>query len=121
MVGNIDRKRVLTIGQDQTLLYLLQRFAKQCDCILYNGQRTISSNEISDLNPSAIIFLTIDELEMAGKLVDSLTSEPILIVVCISLSDEARANELGADLYLVHPFTLAQFEKAISQPMLNLK
>lgn len=111
----------MTIGQDRILLYLMQRYAKQCDCILYHEQRSISSNEVSKLRPSAIIFLTIDKLERAGKLVDSLTSEPILIVVCISLFDEARANELGADLCLVHPFTLAQFEKAVSQPLLNLK
>ncbi len=121
MAGNIFQKRVLTIGQDQNLLYLLQRYARQCDCILYHEQRSISSNEIINLSPSAIIFLTIDELERAGKLVDSLTSEPILIIVCISPFDAVRANELGADICLVHPFTLAQFELAISQPLMNVK
>lgn len=105
---------LLVIGNDDRLIYLLQRFAEQSGCQMI--QRTFAPwiDEMRRLKPVAIIFLSMELLQAAQSLVEDLSTRETLVLVCTSLGDEIRARESGADACLFHPLTYDDFRIALS-------
>ena len=100
---------ITLIGNDSSLAYLLGRFAEQSGYQLTALQGTPTAEEIWARKPCLVLFSSIDNLESAQTLVSALADREIPVGVCASLSDEARAHELGADQCLVHPLTYNEF------------
>jgi DNA-binding response OmpR family regulator len=110
-----EKKRVVQlIGNDSDLNYLLGRFAEQSECKVAIAPANTSMREIEAADPTAIIFLSVELLAAAQTLVAGLTSLDLPIIVCSSVTDEARARELGADSCLLHPITYDGFQHALA-------
>lgn len=96
---------IYLIGNEPTLAYLLSRFAVRCGCQLSVLNGIPSTEEIQSKKPRLILFSSMESLESAQTLVGKLAGGEIPVGVCATVSDEARARELGADHCLVHPLT----------------
>ncbi len=96
---------IVLIGNDPTLDYLLSRFATRCGCRLSVINGIPSAEEIQSQKPRLILFSSMQNLESAQTLVAKLAGGEIPVGVCATVSDEARARELGADHCLIHPLT----------------
>ena len=107
------RQTILLVGNDTALNYLLGRFVEQSECTLAVVPVITSTQEITEINPKAIIFLSTEHLEVAQTLMMELTSIETPIIVCSAVADEARARELGADRCLLHPITYERFQNAL--------
>lgn len=107
--------RVLMIGNNASLVYLLERYAQQGGYLLRHRTVIPPLEEIRAFQPDAILFSSLEELEMAQSLIAGLDAEDPLILVCSSLADEERARELGADQCITHPLTYDKFCSALSR------
>jgi len=113
-VSHQKSSTILLIGSDTTLGYLLKRYAERSGYqYKVNGER-VSSREVADINPAAIIFLSLELLARHQPFVTELTNLDAPIVVCSSVIEEARARELGADYCLLHPLTYDDFQTALA-------
>ena len=65
---------ILLVGSDQALHYLLGRFVEESKCILAVLPVIASAQEITDINPKSIIFLSREHLVAAQTLMTELTS-----------------------------------------------
>jgi len=107
------RQTILLVGNDAALNYLLGRFIEQSECALAVVPVIASGQEIAEINPKAIIFLSTEHLEAAQTFMAELSSVETPIIVCSAIADEARAKELGADRCLFHPITYDGFQTAV--------
>lgn len=107
------RQTILLVGNDDALSYLLGRFAEQSEYELSAVSGIPSVQIITDIQPKAIIFLSMKHLEAAQSLVTELTGIETPMIVCSAVADEARARELDADLCLHHPITYDNFQHAL--------
>lgn len=112
----MDHKQpaIQLIGNDNDLSYLLGRFAEQSQHTVTLASEIASAQEIANTNPTAIIFLSMELLEEAQSFVAGLTRLEVPIIVCSSVTEEARARELGADSCLLHPITFHGFQDALA-------
>lgn len=97
--------KILMVGNDPSLSYLIRRFVEQSGFGVTTVQIVPSAAETSALQPAAILFQSVEGLETAQSLVKELAECDIPVLVCSSVTDEARARELGADHCLLHPLT----------------
>ena len=100
---------ILVIGNDPILAYLLKRYTEQSGCLMILRETTPEVVEIDQLRPAAIIYASIERLQVGQSLVDALSTHELPLLVCAALADEAHALELGADACLLHPFTYENF------------
>jgi hypothetical protein len=113
MSGMPKPNKILVIGSDDSLPYLLQRFGEQI------GLETVVRKNVSDLQEGdwvhlrAIIFSDLVQLQAARSLVDEISTRDVLVVVCVSQVDELHARELGVDVCLLHPLSYADFCAAV--------
>jgi CheY-like chemotaxis protein len=107
------RRTILLVGNDAKLRYLIGRFVEESKCTLAVVSVIPSVEEITELNPKAIIFLSTEHLEAEQTRLPELTSIEASIIVCSAAADEARARELGADRCLLHPITYDGFQNAL--------
>ena len=110
------RQTILLAGNDTALSYLVRRFAEQGGHPLVAASANISAQQIAEVNPKAIIFLSTENLEEAQSLLAESSSHATPIIVCTSVVDEARARRLGADHCLLHPITFDAFQSALGVP-----
>lgn len=108
------KQTILMMGNDADLGYLLGRFAEQGEYQLMIAPEKISIEDITVANPAAIIFSSMDFFDKIQPFVAKLTSLEVPIIVCSSVTDEARARELGADHCLLHPITYDGFQNALA-------
>lgn len=105
--------KILVIGDDPRLAYLLKRYAEQ------NGYQIIQHSQASpaeawrQLKPAAIIFSSVEQLQTAQVLVEDFSAQEIPVLVCAAIADEPRAQELGADAFLLHPLTYDNFRSTL--------
>lgn len=99
------RSKILMIGNDPALSYLLGRYAEQGGYRIATVQLIPSLVEAWALQPAAIIFQSVEGLENSGTLVRDMADCDVPVLVCSSVTDQARARELGADHCLLHPLT----------------
>jgi len=108
------KQTLMLMGNDTELSYLLGRFAEQSNFELTIAPEKVSVQDVTVFNPAAIIFSSMGRLDMAQALIAELAHIEVPIIVCSSVSDQARASELGADFCLLHPITLDDFQSALS-------
>jgi CheY-like chemotaxis protein len=107
------QSRILVIGDDAPLAYLIGRYAERSGHDITLMQSVPSAEEACSLRPVAILFPSIEGLETAQTLIADLANCDIPVLVCVSITDEARARELGADHCLLHPLTYDGFLAAL--------
>ena len=107
------RQTILLVGNDAALRYLLGRFVEQSQYTLKVVSGIASTQVIADVQPKAIIFLSMKHLEAAQPLMTELTGIEAPIIVCSAVADESRARELDADQCLLHPITYDNFQNAL--------
>jgi hypothetical protein len=105
---------ILFVGSDDSLLYLLTRYAEQSGCPIIQRQLAPSFDDLHLLMPSAIIFSSLEQLHAAQTLVEGLSGSDTLILACVALVDEALAQASGADSCLVHPLTYDDFRTSLA-------
>jgi len=108
------QSRILVIGADTALAYLIGRYAEQGGYDMATLRAIPSVTEVLALRPAAILFPSIEDLGAAQLLIADLASYDIPVLVCLSNHDQARARELGADHCLSHPLTYASFLAALA-------
>lgn len=108
------KQTILLMSNDVNLGYLLGRFAERSDYQLTVSSEQISIQDVTIANPAAIIFSSTDLMDKSQPLVAELARIDVPIIVCSSVTDVARAGELGADHCLLHPITLEGFQGALA-------
>ena len=108
--------KILIIGNDSPLTYLIKRFAEQSSCQIEALDAIPSAREVSESKTSILLLPSIENLEAAQNTIAALPKYEYdgLVMVCSSVADEARAREMGADYCLVHPLTYEGFTVALS-------
>jgi DNA-binding response OmpR family regulator len=114
MSAHPSQTTFLVIGSDPMLSYLLNRYAEQSGCQMLQRVTAPGVVEMRQLKPAAIIFSSLEYLHAAQALVEDLAVHEILVLVCVSVADEVRARELGADACLFHPLTYDNFCATLS-------
>jgi DNA-binding response OmpR family regulator len=104
------RPTILLVGNDAALGYLIGRFAERSGYQLTGFAENLSVEQIANVKPAVVIFLSTELLARNQVLVTELTKVDSPIMVCSSLAEEARARELGADYCLLHPLTYDEFK-----------
>jgi CheY-like chemotaxis protein len=112
-VKSAARAKLLLIGNDPALAYLVSRFAERSGHDIALMQSLPPAQEVCGLRPAAILFPSLEMLEAAQSLISELADCDIPVMVCSSTIDEARARELGADHCLWHPLTYDGFLAAL--------
>ena len=105
---------ILLLGDDIALSYLIGRLAELGGYQLTTPPKDLSIKEIVSINPTVIIFSSIEYLETTQNLVGELASLDSLVMVCSSVPNEGKARELGVDFYLQHPLTFEVFQAALT-------
>ena len=105
---------ILLIGQDVTLTYLIERYAERSGYHVHAEPTMPALSAARDLQPTTVLFSSIESLEDAQVQLAELTSWEIPLLVCSSINDQARARELGADYCLVHPLAYDSFLAALT-------
>jgi hypothetical protein len=100
---------ILLIGHDPALVYLLGRFAERSGYQLLTSKAAPSVEEVYALQPAAILFTSLQTLELAQPFIAGLTGGNIPLLVCAAVADQARALDLGVDGCLLHPLTCDDF------------
>lgn len=99
------QSKILMIGNDPALAYLIGRYAKQGGYGIATVPMAPSPVEARALQPVAILFQSVESMEVSISLIREMTDCDVPVLVCSSVTDEARARELGADHCLLHPLT----------------
>jgi hypothetical protein len=107
-------RTILLIDNDTTLSYLFGRFAERGGCQLIVISGITSIEEIRTFNPTVIIFSSTELLDKAHTVGVELTSLETPIIVCTSVTEEAKAKELGADYCMLHPLIYDDFQNALA-------
>ena len=105
---------ILLIGNDAALAYLIERYAQRSGCEVRVHPIVPAPAADLDPRPAALLFSSIENLEAAQSQIMQLTSAEIPLLVCLSVNDQSRARELGADHCLVHPLTYDGFLAALT-------
>ena len=101
--------RLLVVGNDVRLIHLLRRYGEQSGCQLIVPVPASEAMRAGPQQPTALVFLSLDDLQTAQTVVDDLAALETPVLVCASVAEEARARELGADACLLHPLTYEHF------------
>lgn len=104
MMASLQSK-ILMIGSDPALAYLIGRYAEQGGYGIATVPMAPSPIEARALQPVAILFQSVESMETSWSLIHEMADCDVPVLVCSSVTDEARARELGADHCLLHPLT----------------
>ena len=100
---------IILIGNDTSLVYLLERYAERSGCKIRVHPLVPTSLSDRDGKPAALLFSSIEDLEAAQVQLAHLSGVEVPLLVCSSINDQARARDLGVDHCLVHPLTYDGF------------
>jgi len=101
------------ISGDSSFNYLIQRYADRIGFPTTMAAPSESGETICGLEPIAVIFPSVENLEGSQLLVAKLTNCDIPIIVCSSTVDQIRTRELGADYCLLHPLVYDHFSATL--------
>ncbi|HSD83330.1 MAG TPA: hypothetical protein VLG46_05705 [Anaerolineae bacterium] len=110
---------ILLIGNDAALTYLIERYAERSGYQVRVRPIEPSPSDGLEMQPAAVLFSSIENLESAQAQIVHLSSSEIPVLVCTSINDQPRARELGADHCLVHPLTYDSFLAALAAAHLS--
>lgn len=105
---------IILIGNDPSLAYLISRFAE------HQGWRVETLPALSQVDegrgkkPRLVLFASLEGLEANQTLAQELAAGDTQIGVLTSVSEQARAQELGADFCLLHPLTYDSFSAVLN-------
>lgn len=102
---------LVILGGSSSFNYLIQRYAERAGHSIAPLSSTTTIEVICSLNPLGVIFPSLENLEAFQ--IAELTNRSMPIIVCSSVSDQARARECGADYCLVHPFLYDNFSQIL--------
>jgi CheY-like chemotaxis protein len=105
---------ILAIGNDPALTYLIGRFAEKSGCKVKAVETSPLAEEVCALQPTMVLFLSVEILETMEALVGDLANFDIPLLACSSIADQARAHDLGVDDCLLHPLTYDNFLTALT-------
>ena len=105
---------LVVIGDDASLGYLIGRYAETSGCRVQTVPIVPTAAEMCAMKPAAVFFPSVENLAAAQSLVNELASCDIPLLVCSSVTDEARGRELGADHCLLYPITYDSFLAALA-------
>jgi len=114
MLEQSAQPKIMMIGNDPMLVYLLQRYAEQGGCEMILRSFAPMAAEVRRLKLVAIIFSSLEYLHTAELLIEDLSAHEVMVLACVATAEEARAREYGADICLVHPLTFENFWAALS-------
>jgi len=103
---------ILVIGEDDALVYLIERYAARAGFGLHVITEPTAA-AVSGFEPAAVLFSSLESLEVARPRDTGLVDNDAPLVVCTSMADEKRARDLGADYCLLHPLTFPDFMAAM--------
>lgn len=106
--------KVLVIGNDNAMTYLLNRYADQSGLLMSYASTMSALAEVQNGNPTFIIFSSLDALRESERWLGELSDKEMQILVCSGVGDEAAAREMGADNCLFHPVTYQSFCNALA-------
>jgi len=109
-----DSLKVLVIGNDPRLGYLLNRYGDQSGLAMTHTSILNAFGEIQKTNPEYLIFSSLEALRECQGWVSALGDIDIHILVCSAVGDEAAAREMGADECMFHPVTYESFCNALA-------
>jgi DNA-binding response OmpR family regulator len=105
---------ILMVGNDSMLSYLIKRYAEQSGFTMDSTTSLPTLTEIQKINPSFIIFSSLEVLQESQAWLVNLGDMEIQILVCSGIGEEVAARESGADDCLFHPLTYDDFRKALA-------
>ena len=108
-----DSPRIILIGNDAALTYLIGRYAERSGYELTLRSSVLSAEEVCDPRPAAVLFASLEQLEASQTLIGDLTNCEIPVLVCSTVAEETRAREMGADHCLIPPLTYDCFTAAL--------
>ncbi|MBI9050628.1 MAG: hypothetical protein JEZ00_14500 [Anaerolineaceae bacterium] len=114
MENNATQPKIVIIGSDERMTYLLKRYTEQSQCSLLMHATIPAVADILAIHPAAVIFLSMEILQTINHNIDALLAKEIFVIACVSAAEEALARESGADACLVHPFTYEEFWATVS-------
>ena len=79
---------LLVIGSDAVLAYLFTRFAEQGGFQIITHNHVPFVSEVRQLQPAAIIFDSLRQLQAAQSLIEDMLAHETLVLVCASVADE---------------------------------
>lgn len=83
---------ILLLGNDASLVYLIGRYAERSGFSIQAVQTPPPAKEICALQPAAVLFPSLENLEASQALIAELENCDIALLVCSSAADEARAH-----------------------------
>jgi hypothetical protein len=107
------------VGNDASLEYLLSRYAQLSGCRI-ESRRSPALDLDGAPQPLAVWFSSLEVMEASQALRAGAAGLDIPLVVCTSVSDDARALELGADFIFLHPVTYDLFLSTLGHANLSL-
>ena len=107
------RAEIILIGNDPSLAYLIGRYAERHGWRVEMLPNLPEVKEVWERKPRLVLFASIEGLESAQALAHELVLGDTPVGVCASASDQVRAQELGADLCLLHPLTYDSFSTVL--------
>lgn len=105
--------KVLVVGNDSGLSYLLHRYGERCSLTMVDASISTALAEIRRVHPSVILFSSLEGLREAQAWMAELGDLEGKIMVCVAVGEEAAAREIGADGCLFHPLTFDGFSNAL--------
>ena len=108
---------VAIIGGNSSINYLIGRYTERIGCSISVLPVSTPVEKIRGIEPVAVIFASLENLENSQVLAAELTNCDIPIIVCSSMADQTRIRELGADYCLLHPFGYDNFSAILGAVM----
>jgi DNA-binding response OmpR family regulator len=108
----LTESTLVIIGGNSSFNYLIQRYAERAGYTITLLDSSVDIDAVCNLRPFGVVFPSLEDLE--GFQITELTNQNIPIIVCSSVSDQARAMECGADYCLFHPFLYDNFSRILA-------
>jgi len=109
-----ERTTILFVGDDPPLAYLIERYAQRSGHRLHLAKTLPAPGEVAALAAAVVWFSSLASLEAAQPRPAEAVSNDVPLVVWATVTDTARAYELGADYCALHPFTYQDFLTALA-------
>jgi len=110
--------KAIAVDDEPLALEIIETFCKKLDFIQFEKgfSKTSAALQFLDKNPVDLLFLDINMPAMSGvDFYKSLRHKPMLIFTTSYSEYALESYELDAIDYLLKPFTLSRFEKAVSK------
>lgn len=113
MLTSEIKPKILLVGNDSMLSYLIKRYADQIGLDLEYTTSLLPIAEVVKIRPTHILFTSLLILKKSQFWIGTLLDLELHILVCSGIGEEPAARDFGADTCLIHPITFDDFQKAL--------